>query len=208
MRRAGPDGLGRFAAWCAAWRTGPYHGRAFLAECEPRGYVAPTARLSHPDLRVGTHVYIGDNVIASSCPAGGPVELQDGVQLYGDTFLETGAGGRLSIGAGTHVQPGCHFHAHLTPIRIGRSVEVAAGCSFYSYNHGTAPGQYVMDQRIESKGGITVGDGCWIGHGATVLAGVTIGAGAVIGAGSVVTRDVPDNAIAAGNPARVLRFRT
>jgi carbonic anhydrase/acetyltransferase-like protein (isoleucine patch superfamily) len=47
----------------------------------------------------------------------------------------------------------------------------------------------------------------WIGHGAIVLAGRSIGTGAVVGAGSVVTRDVPDYAIVAGNPARVIRQR-
>ena len=64
-----------------------------------------------------------------------------------------------------------------------------------------------MNQPLESKGPIHVGDGAWLGHGTIVLAGVTIGEGAVIGAGSVVTRDVPPNAIAAGNPARVLGHR-
>ncbi|HLP78588.1 MAG TPA: hypothetical protein VK327_16910, partial [Candidatus Paceibacterota bacterium] len=47
-----------------------------------------------------------------------------------------------------------------------------------------------------------------IGHGATVLQGVTIGEGAVIAAGAVVVHDIPDNAIAAGVPARVVRYRT
>ncbi len=47
----------------------------------------------------------------------------------------------------------------------------------------------------------------WIGHGVTVLAGVTIGNGAIVGAGSVVTKDVPDYAIVAGNPAKIIRYR-
>ena len=48
--------------------------------------------------------------------------------------------------------------------------------------------------------------GASIGSGSTLLCGITVGAGAMIGAGSVVTRDVPDYAVVAGNPARVLRF--
>ncbi len=52
---------------------------------------------------------------------------------------------------------------------------------------------------------VTIGDNCWIGGGATILPGVTIGNNVTIGAGSVVTRDIPDNTVAVGNPARVIR---
>lgn len=51
---------------------------------------------------------------------------------------------------------------------------------------------------------VTIGERAWIGAHATILKGVNIGAGAIIGAGSVVTRDVPENAVFAGNPARPL----
>lgn len=52
---------------------------------------------------------------------------------------------------------------------------------------------------------VVIGDGAWIGAGVIILPGVTIGANAVIGAGSVVTKDIPANMIAAGNPCKVLR---
>ena len=52
---------------------------------------------------------------------------------------------------------------------------------------------------------ITIGNGCWIGANVVVLPGVTIGDGAVIGAGSVVTKDIPANVVAVGNPCRVIR---
>ncbi|MBR5535185.1 MAG: sugar O-acetyltransferase [Clostridia bacterium] len=52
---------------------------------------------------------------------------------------------------------------------------------------------------------VKIGKNCWIGAGAIILPGVTIGDGTVIGAGSVVTRDIPSNVVAVGNPCRVLR---
>jgi acetyltransferase-like isoleucine patch superfamily enzyme len=58
-----------------------------------------------------------------------------------------------------------------------------------------------------TKGDVVIGNDVWIGQGALILSGVTIGDGAVIGAGSVVTKDVKDYAIAAGNPAKFVKFR-
>ena len=68
--------------------------------------------------------------------------------------------------------------------------------------------------RIKEDGGqtddeyakpITIGDNCWLASNVTVCGGVTIGEGCVIGAGSVVTRDIPPNSFAAGNPCKVIR---
>lgn len=65
------------------------------------------------------------------------------------------------------------------------------------------------DDYIEaiSKGDIVIKDDVWIGHNATILSGVTIGQGAVIAAGAVVSTDIPPYAIAAGVPARVVKYR-
>ena len=52
---------------------------------------------------------------------------------------------------------------------------------------------------------VHIGRNCWIGAGAVILPGVTIGDNSVIGAGSVVTKDIPENVVAVGNPCRVLR---
>lgn len=197
----------RLAAGIASRGTMPYHGRAHLADLTPRGFIAATASVAHPELRMGRNVYLGDNVVVTRCDGGAQVEIADRVHLYGDTFLETGKGAGIRIGEGTHIQPGCHIHAFLSDILIGSHVEIAAGCGLFSYDHGITPGVAIMDQPLASKGHISIGDGAWLGYRVTVLQGVVIGAGAVIAAGSVVTRDIPENAIAGGVPAKVLRFR-
>jgi acetyltransferase-like isoleucine patch superfamily enzyme len=207
VKRSHHPVFGKVAARIAAWNTSPFHGRLALSRLHPKGYVAASASVTHPHVALGKRVYLGDRVIIA-CPSGaGSVELHDNVQIYGDAMMTTGAGGRIVIGAGTHIQPGVHIHAHVSEIRIGQQVEIAPRCAFYSYNHCMAPGELIMNQALESKGPISVGTGAWLGHGVIVLAGVTIGQGAVIGAGSVVTRDVPENGIAAGNPAKVIGSR-
>ncbi len=86
-------------------------------------------------------------------------------------------------------------------------MQIAPGCAFYPYNHGTVADRPIAKQPLTSKGDIVVGDGAWLGFGVVVLDGVRIGEGAVIGAGSVVTRSVPAMAVAAGNPARLVGRR-
>lgn len=58
-----------------------------------------------------------------------------------------------------------------------------------------------------SRGNVIIGNDVWLGNGCTILSGVTIGDGAVIAANATVTRDVPPYAVAAGNPAKVVKFR-
>ena len=73
-------------------------------------------------------------------------------------------------------------------------------------NYGTALGTPVMDQpKIERD--IVLGDDVWLGANVVVVAGVTIGSGAVVAAGAVVTKDLPENCIAAGVPAAVIGHR-
>ena len=58
---------------------------------------------------------------------------------------------------------------------------------------------------VEHGEAITIGDDCWIGGGTVICPGVTIGNRCIIGAGSVVVKDIPDDSVAAGNPARIIR---
>ena len=90
------------------------------------------------------------------------------------------------------------------PITIGDNCLIGPECGFYTVNHpmdaNTRVANYVYGEPI------TVGNNVWFGGHCVVLSGVTIGDNVVIGAGSVVTKDIPAGAVAAGNPARVLRY--
>ena len=135
--------------------------------------------------------------------------------------------GRLKIGAGTLLEPGCWLT--LAPgarIEIGegcflnRNVMIAAqesvvvgdhtmfanGCFVGDAEHRfDDPGTPVTWQGFTSKGTVRIGSNCWLGVNVAVTSGVTIGDRCVIGANSVVTQDLPAGSIAAGAPARVIK---
>lgn len=156
----------------------------------------------------GRHCFIGAGALLMNEPGGGSIRLGERVLIFENTTLLTSAGGSIEIGDDTHIQPRCQFSAVKGAIRIGKKAEIAPGCAFYPYNHGTAADRPVRDQPLQSRGGISIGDEAWLGYGVIVLDGVTIGRGAIVAAGAVVASDIPDMAIAAGVPARVLRLRT
>ena len=86
---------------------------------------------------------------------------------------------------------------------FGDNVFIGPGCGFYTAGH---PVDFERrNQGLEYAWPITVGNNVWIGGGVHVMPGVTIGNNVVIGGGSVVTKDIPDDSVAAGNPCRVIR---
>lgn len=87
-------------------------------------------------------------------------------------------------------------------ITFGNNVLVGPGVVISTINHGIHPQQRLM---FDDAKPINIGENVWIGANATVLSGVTIGKNSVIGAGSVVTKDIPENVVAVGNPCKVLR---
>lgn len=208
MRFAGMSPLGRAATWLATWASPTYFGRHHLARMYTKGYVSPRAIIDHADLSFGSNVFIDDQVIFHQYREGGPVKLAELVSIHRDCIIQTGTGGSLTIGADTHIQPRCVFSAFMSPIVIGSGVQIAPNCAFYPYDHSFAPGEPIPKQPLKTKGGIVIEDDVWLGFGVIVLDGVRIGKGAVIGAGSVVTRDIPEGAIAVGNPTRVIRMRS
>jgi maltose O-acetyltransferase len=108
----------------------------------------------------------------------------------------------ITIGAGTFINYGL-VALDVVAITIGSNVKIGTNVQLLTPTHPVEP--QLRLQRLEAAKPIVIGDNVWIGSGAMVLAGVTIGENSVIGAGSVVTKDVPPNVVAVGNPARVTR---
>jgi acetyltransferase-like isoleucine patch superfamily enzyme len=207
MRFAGLGLIGRIATRLATLFAPPYMARFYLARIGSNAYVDPQAVIHHRKLEIGSNVFVADRVIIYQAEDGGSVGIGAGTHILRDSVLETGQGGNISIGADTFLHPRCQVMAYKGDVTIGDHVAIAPGCAFYAYNHGMASGELVKRQPLASRGGIVVENGAWLGFGVIVVDGVRIGSGAVIGAGSVVTESVPDNCIAAGNPARIIRER-
>jgi maltose O-acetyltransferase len=89
------------------------------------------------------------------------------------------------------------------PVTIGSNVMFGPAVQIYAATHPMSAA--IRRKGLEFGKGIEIGDDVWVGGGAIICPGVKIGSGAVIGAGSVVTRDIPPNVFAAGNPCRVIR---
>lgn len=111
---------------------------------------------------------------------------------------------------GSNIEVGENFVANynltildVARVKIGSNVMIAPNVSIYTAGHPLHPDS--RNSGYEYGIPITIGDNVWIGGNSMILPGVTIGSNVVIGAGSVVTKDIPDNRMAAGNPCRVIR---
>ena len=126
------------------------------------------------------------------------VKLWDGFQIdYPSKFV---VGSRTSINrkATLHCGGG---------IEIGEDVLIGPNVVIYSQNHLFDNLTSLISEQGYTFKKVTIGDNVWIASNVIILPGVTIGNGAVLGAGSVVSKDVPSNAVWAGNPARHLKER-
>lgn len=129
---------------------------------------------------------------------GRKVTIRDGVKIMYPA--------RVSIGDYSGVNDGC-FLEGTGGITIGNYVRLAPRVEIMTSNHVfTDPDTPIKLQGLEIDS-VTIGDDVWVGIGVLITAGVTIGNGAVVAGHAVVTRDVPDYAIVAGIPAKVIGWR-
>ena len=105
---------------------------------------------------------------------------------------------------GNHTRIGIH-NTIIGPVTIGNHVNLAQGITVTALNHNFIDTTLRIDEQGISTNPVVIGDDVWIGANAVILPGVTIGRHVVVAAGAVVTKDVPDNCVVGGIPAKVLK---
>ena len=134
------------------------------------------------------------------------IEVGDGVYVGHQTILKGYHKHAFVIGDGTWIGQQCFFHS-AGGLTIGRNVGIGPGVRILTSSHGEDGRHVPILHATVVFAPVTIGDDSDLGVGSIILPGVTVGRGAQVGAGAVVTRDVPDYAVVAGSPARVLRMR-
>ena len=132
-------------------------------------------------------------------------EIGDAVFIGNQTFLQGRHDGHCAIGAHTWIGPHSYFDCR--DLELGEFVGWGPGAKVLGSEHTGDPVDVPIIQTDLVIKPVRVGKWADIGVNAVLLPGVTVGVGAIVGAGAVVTHDVPDYAIVAGVPAKLLRYR-
>lgn len=140
-------------------------------------------------------VIIHNNTVFSGVDFLGSAVIEPYCRLVGDP--------KITIGNNFYLNSNCHLLGNIT---FGDDVMIGPKTIIWGRDHGMERGMPMKEQSHVKKD-ISIGNDVWIAANVTILKGVNVGAGAVIGAGAVVTKDIPDYAIAVGNPARVVKYR-
>jgi acetyltransferase-like isoleucine patch superfamily enzyme len=114
--------------------------------------------------------------------------------------------GVVSIGAKSVLGQDCTISAY-QHVSIGRECIVADRTMMIDFDHGMAEVERPIREQGIYKRDVQIGHNVWIGYGACILRGVTVGNNAVIGTSAVVTKNVPENAVVGGVPAKLIRMR-
>jgi len=174
----------RHRAWAEAWQ----------AEVQGR-------LLAQETVQIGQGCFIAPDAALFGEP-GRAVTMGDRCAIAAQAFLH----GPISLGSEVSVNSGARLDGGRKGLIIGDGTRIASGAAIYAFDHGMKPDRDIKDQPVRSRG-IHIGRDVWIGANAGITDGVTIGDHAVVAMGAIVTTDVPDWAIVAGAPARIIGSR-
>ena len=128
-------------------------------------------------------------------------------------FVPQGHGGviisnaqNFKIAPTSHLKSGTYIECS-GKVSIGEYFHTGRGLTIFSSNHIYDNLNFIPYDKVSENKAVIIKDFVWVGANVTILPGVIIGEGAVIGAGSVVTKNIPDYAVAAGNPASIIKYR-
>ena len=125
-----------------------------------------------------------------------------------DEFLGEKFSPEIIIGDNVSIQKDCHIGA-INCFVLGNNVLLASKVFITDHSHGQATKEDILfppsQRKLFSKGPVIIEDNVWLGEGVVVLSGVTIGENSIVGANAVVTKSIPKNSVAGGNPARIIR---
>lgn len=144
-----------------------------------------------------------------------PTEMEKREKLMKEMFAEIGEGCYIeppfySNFGGKHIHFGKNVYCNFGTTMVDDSHIYVGDYTMFGPNVNVAVAGHPILPELREKGyqynmPVHIGKNCWIGAGVVILPGITIGDNVVVGAGSVVTKDLPDNVIAVGNPCRILR---
>ncbi len=151
--------------------------------CQKYNALSPNQQQEKQELLISLLGSAGENSVIEPnffCDYGYNINFNGFVYInHNSVFLDCA---KISIGSDTYIGPNCGFYTAIHPINAEERIK-----------------------GLESAKPITIGNKVWIGGGVTILPGVKIGDRAVIGAGSVVTKDIPADVVAVGNPCKVIK---
>jgi len=161
----------------------------------------------HPRLiSLGDNVTIDDNCLLDGRGAGASGLVLENNVLINRNCMVLAKSGSVRFGRRTSIGSNAVI-VSMDAVELGEAVLLAGGCYLSAGAYKIDAMLPVMDQEAYTTGPIRIGANTWLGTRVTVLDGVTIGKNAVIGACALVNKDIPDQAVAVGTPAKIIRMR-